>query len=114
MSALFTQCPGDTIQTGTGKIDPARILKCTKAACAEKSVCLDMLVILLFLVLVIFISIIWIIRLVCFIYFYFENNCIFHPEHFIWFNSEQAVFCSSTLIFDFNNPPAPKLLKLLV
>ena len=32
MSALFTQCPGDTVQTGTGKVDPARKFKCTKAA----------------------------------------------------------------------------------
>ena len=24
MSASFTQCPGDTVQTGTGKVDPAR------------------------------------------------------------------------------------------
>ena len=30
MSALFTRCPGDTVQTGTGKVDPAR--KCTTAA----------------------------------------------------------------------------------
>ena len=26
MSALFTQCPGDTVQTGTGKVDSARKL----------------------------------------------------------------------------------------
>ena len=32
MSALLTQSPGDTIQTGTGKVDPARKLKCTTAA----------------------------------------------------------------------------------
>ena len=32
MSALLTQSPGDTVQTGTGKVDPARKLKCTKAA----------------------------------------------------------------------------------
>ena len=32
MSALFTQCPGDTVQTGTGKVDPARKFKCTTAA----------------------------------------------------------------------------------
>ena len=25
---LFTQCPGDTVLTGTGKIDPARKFKC--------------------------------------------------------------------------------------
>ena len=28
MSALLTQCPCDTVQTGTGKVDPARKLKC--------------------------------------------------------------------------------------
>jgi len=27
LSALFTQCPSDTIQTGTGKVDPARKFK---------------------------------------------------------------------------------------
>ena len=32
MSALFSQCPGDTVQTGTGKVDPARKFKCTTAA----------------------------------------------------------------------------------
>ena len=32
MSALFTQCPGDTVQTGTGKVDPAWKIKCTTAA----------------------------------------------------------------------------------
>jgi hypothetical protein len=32
VSALFTQCPGDTVQTGTGKVDPARKFKCTTAA----------------------------------------------------------------------------------
>ena len=32
MSALFTQCPGDTVQTGTGKVDPARKFKCTTVA----------------------------------------------------------------------------------
>ena len=32
MSALLTQSPGDTVQTGTGKVDPARKLKCTTAA----------------------------------------------------------------------------------
>ena len=32
MSALFTQCPGNTVQTGTGKVDPARKFKCTTAA----------------------------------------------------------------------------------
>ena len=31
MSALLTQSPGD-IQTGTGKVDPARKFKCTTAA----------------------------------------------------------------------------------
>ena len=31
MSALFTQCLGDTVQTGTGKVDPARKFKCTTA-----------------------------------------------------------------------------------
>ena len=30
MSDLVIQCPGDTVQTGTGKVDPAR--KCTTAA----------------------------------------------------------------------------------
>ena len=25
-------CPGDTVQTGTGKVDPARKFKCTTAA----------------------------------------------------------------------------------
>ena len=32
MSALLTQSPGDTVQTGTGKVDPARKFKCTMAA----------------------------------------------------------------------------------
>ena len=32
MSALIIQCPGDTVQTGTGKVDPARKFKCTMAA----------------------------------------------------------------------------------
>ena len=32
MSALYTQCPGDAVQTGTGKVDPARKFKCTTAA----------------------------------------------------------------------------------
>ena len=32
MSALFTQCPGDSVQTGTGKVDPARKFKSTTAA----------------------------------------------------------------------------------
>ena len=27
--ALLTQIPGDTVQTGTGKVDPARKFKCT-------------------------------------------------------------------------------------
>ena len=31
MSALFTQCPGDTVQTGTRKVDPAPKFKCTRA-----------------------------------------------------------------------------------
>ena len=35
MSALFTQCLGDTVQTGTGNVDPARKFKCTTAARAE-------------------------------------------------------------------------------
>ena len=26
---IYTQCPGDTVQTGTGKVDPARKFKCT-------------------------------------------------------------------------------------
>jgi len=32
VSALFTQCKGDTVQTRTGKVDPARKFKCTTAA----------------------------------------------------------------------------------
>jgi len=32
VSALFTQYPGDTVQTGTGKVDPALKFKCTMAA----------------------------------------------------------------------------------
>ena len=32
MSALFTRCPGGTVQTGTGKVDPARKFKCTTTA----------------------------------------------------------------------------------
>jgi len=32
VSVFFTQCPGDTAQTGTGKVDPARKFKCTTAA----------------------------------------------------------------------------------
>ena len=32
MSALFIQCPGDTVQTETEKVDPARKFKCTTAA----------------------------------------------------------------------------------
>ena len=32
MSSLLTQSPGDTVQTGTGKADPARKFKFTKAA----------------------------------------------------------------------------------
>ena len=32
MSALLTQCPCFTVQTGTGKVDPARKLKCTTVA----------------------------------------------------------------------------------
>ena len=32
VSALLTQCPGDTIQTGTGKADPGRKFKFTTAA----------------------------------------------------------------------------------
>ena len=32
LSALFTQCPGDTVQTWTGQLDPARKFKCTAAA----------------------------------------------------------------------------------
>ena len=34
VSALFTRCPGDTVQTGTGKVDSARKFKYTTAACA--------------------------------------------------------------------------------
>ena len=29
---FLTQCPCGTVQTGTGKVDPARKLKCTTAA----------------------------------------------------------------------------------
>ena len=32
MSALLAQSPGDTVRTGTGKVDPARKFKCTTAA----------------------------------------------------------------------------------
>ena len=32
MSALLTQCPGDTVQTGTGKVDPARKFQFTTTA----------------------------------------------------------------------------------
>ena len=32
MSALFTQCPIDTVQTGTGKVEPVKKFKCTTAA----------------------------------------------------------------------------------
>ena len=32
MSALFTQCPGHTVQTGAGNVDPAQKFKCTSAA----------------------------------------------------------------------------------
>ena len=32
MSALFTQCPGDTVQIGTGKVDPDWIFKCSTSA----------------------------------------------------------------------------------
>ena len=32
---LFTQCPGDTVQTATGKVDSARKFKCTPAAREE-------------------------------------------------------------------------------
>jgi len=32
---IFTQCPGDTVQTGKGKVDPARKFKCTTAARAQ-------------------------------------------------------------------------------
>ena len=32
MSALLTQSPGETVQTGTGKVDPDRKFKCTTAA----------------------------------------------------------------------------------
>ena len=41
VSALLTQSPGDTVQTGTGKVDPARKFKCTTAARAGyKLVCI--------------------------------------------------------------------------
>jgi len=32
VSALFTQCPGNTVQTETGKVDQARKFKYTTAA----------------------------------------------------------------------------------
>ena len=32
MSVLLTQSPGDTVQSGTGKVDPASKFKCTTAA----------------------------------------------------------------------------------
>ena len=32
MSALLTESPGDTVKTGTGKVDPARKFKCITAA----------------------------------------------------------------------------------
>ena len=35
VSALFTRCPGDTVQTGTGKVDPDRKFKYTKSARAS-------------------------------------------------------------------------------
>ena len=35
MFALFNQCPDNTVQTGIGKVDPARKFKCTTAARAE-------------------------------------------------------------------------------
>ena len=35
VSALSTQCPGNTVQTGTGNVDPARKFKCTTAARAQ-------------------------------------------------------------------------------
>ena len=38
MSALFTQCLDDTVQTGTGKVDPARKFKFPTAA-RESAVC---------------------------------------------------------------------------
>ena len=38
MSALFTQCLGDAVQTGTGKGDPARKFKYTTAARAHANI----------------------------------------------------------------------------
>ena len=35
MSALLTQSPGDTAQTGTGKVDLARKFNCSTAARAK-------------------------------------------------------------------------------
>ena len=35
MSALFTQCPGDTVQTRTGKVDSARKFKCNTTTLAQ-------------------------------------------------------------------------------
>ena len=40
MPTLFTQCPGDTVQTGTGKVVPARKFKCTTAARGESYICI--------------------------------------------------------------------------
>jgi len=37
VSALFTQSPGDTVQTGPEKVDPARKFKCTSAARETKT-----------------------------------------------------------------------------
>jgi len=38
VSALFSQCPGDTVQTGTRKVDPAWKCKCTMAARAKQKI----------------------------------------------------------------------------
>ena len=31
MSTVIDQCPGDTVHSGTGKVDPVRKFKCTTA-----------------------------------------------------------------------------------
>jgi len=36
VSAFFTQCSGDTVQTGTGKVDPAQKFKCTTSTAARE------------------------------------------------------------------------------
>ena len=38
VSALFTQCPGDTVETGTGKVDPAA--RAEDNGCILRTLCL--------------------------------------------------------------------------